>query len=40
MRPGHARKMIATMREVGSESAEVWYYENIAGGHGAAADTK
>ncbi len=29
--PGHARKMAARMEEMGYE---VWYYENIEGGHG------
>ncbi len=29
--PGHARKMAARMREYGQE---VWYYENLEGGHG------
>ncbi len=33
--PGHARKMVAAMRELGSDPL---YYENIEGGHGAAAD--
>lgn len=33
--PGHARKMMARMREMGSD---VRYYENTEGGHGAAAD--
>ena len=33
--PGHARKMVARMREYG---LDVTYYENIEGGHGAAAD--
>jgi len=33
--PGHARKLAARMRELGHE---VHYYENIEGGHGAAAD--
>ncbi|RZS30592.1 prolyl oligopeptidase [Herbihabitans rhizosphaerae] len=33
--PGHARKMVARMRELGHA---VRYYENIEGGHGAAAD--
>jgi prolyl oligopeptidase len=33
--PGHARKMVAKMRELGYD---VSYYENIEGGHGAAAD--
>jgi prolyl oligopeptidase len=33
--PGHARKMVARLRETGHD---VSYYENIEGGHGAAAD--
>jgi prolyl oligopeptidase len=33
--PGHARKMVARLRELGYD---VTYYENIEGGHGAAAD--
>jgi prolyl oligopeptidase len=33
--PGHARKMMARMQE---QEHEVWYYENIEGGHGGAAD--
>jgi prolyl oligopeptidase len=33
--PGHARKMMARMRE---QEHEVWYWENIEGGHGGAAD--
>jgi prolyl oligopeptidase len=33
--PGHARKMVARLREYGHD---VTYYENIEGGHGAAAD--
>jgi len=33
--PGHARKMTARLRELGHD---VSYYENIEGGHGAAAD--
>ena len=33
--PGHARKMTARMREFGHDVA---YYENVEGGHGAAAD--
>jgi len=33
--PGHARKMMARMKELG---ADVLYYENIEGGHGGAAD--
>jgi len=33
--PGHARKMVARMRE---QQHDVLYYENIEGGHGGAAD--
>ncbi|MEV0947973.1 prolyl oligopeptidase family serine peptidase [Rhodococcus sp. NPDC049939] len=33
--PGHARKMAALLEEQGHE---VWYYENIEGGHGGASD--
>lgn len=33
--PGHARKMAALLEKQGHE---VWYYENIEGGHGGAAD--
>ena len=33
--PGHARKMVARLREYGYD---VTYYENVEGGHGAAAD--
>ncbi|MBE7453899.1 MAG: S9 family peptidase [Kofleriaceae bacterium] len=35
--PGHARKMVARMKELG---ADLLYYENIEGGHGGAADNK
>ncbi|MEU4530124.1 prolyl oligopeptidase family serine peptidase [Micromonospora ureilytica] len=35
--PGHARKMAARLREHGHEVA---YYENVDGGHGAAADNE
>jgi prolyl oligopeptidase len=35
--PGHARKMVARLREYGYD---VTYYENIEGGHGAAADNE
>jgi prolyl oligopeptidase len=35
--PGHARKMMARMKE---QEHEVYYYENIEGGHGGAADNK
>ncbi len=34
--PGHARKMAAMM--LGQGHANVWYYENIEGGHGGATD--
>ncbi len=33
--PGHARKMTAALEEAGHD---VWYYENIEGGHAGAAD--
>ena len=33
--PGHARKMTAALEAAGHR---VWYYENIEGGHGGAAD--
>jgi prolyl oligopeptidase len=35
--PAHARKMVARLREAGHT---VRYYENIEGGHGAAADNE
>jgi prolyl oligopeptidase len=35
--PGHARKMVARMRALGHDPL---YYENIEGGHGAAADNE
>src|SRR5213075_934279 len=35
--PGHARKMVAKMKEHGHD---VLYYENIEGGHGGAADNE
>ncbi|WP_018501559.1 prolyl oligopeptidase family serine peptidase [Parafrankia discariae] len=35
--PGHARKMVARLRELGYD---VRYYENIEGGHGGAADNE
>ena len=41
--PGHARKMAARMREIpqeGGKASKVFYYENIEGGHGGAADSK
>ena len=33
--PGHARKMVAALEQIGQP---VWYYENIEGGHAGAAD--
>jgi prolyl oligopeptidase len=36
--PGHARKMMARLQETGHD--DVSYYENIEGGHGAAADNE
>jgi prolyl oligopeptidase len=35
--PGHARKMMAKME---SQGHPVWYYENIEGGHGGAANNR
>jgi prolyl oligopeptidase len=35
--PGHARKMMAKMEAMGQP---VWYYENIEGGHGGAANNR
>jgi len=35
--PGHARKMTAALEAAGHE---VWYYENIEGGHAGAADNE
>jgi prolyl oligopeptidase len=35
--PGHARKMVAKLKEQGHD---VLYYENVEGGHGGAADNK
>jgi prolyl oligopeptidase len=35
--PGHARKMMARMKEQGHS---VWYYENMEGGHGGAANNR
>jgi prolyl oligopeptidase len=35
--PGHARKMVAQLEEFGYD---IRYYENIEGGHGAAADNE
>merc|ERR1712224_414458 len=40
--PGHARKMVAKLREISDKitAQNVWYYENIEGGHAGAADNK
>ena len=39
--PGHARKMVRRLLDVGAERApSVLYWENIEGGHGGAADNK
>lgn len=35
--PGHARKMAAALQDAGHR---IWYYENIEGGHGGAADNE
>ncbi|MEZ5086206.1 MAG: prolyl oligopeptidase family serine peptidase [Tessaracoccus sp.] len=35
--PAHARKMMAKLRDAGKPA---WYYENIEGGHGGAADNR
>ena len=35
--PGHARKMVARMKEQGHD---VLYYENVEGGHGGAANNR
>jgi prolyl oligopeptidase len=35
--PGHARKMMAIMQQ---QNHDVWYYENIEGGHGGAANNR
>lgn len=39
--PAHARKMVARLNELGKgKEWPVFYYENIEGGHGGAADSK
>jgi len=38
--PGHARKMVQKMNDLGEGRWPVYYYENIEGGHGGAADPK
>ena len=37
--PGHARKMVGKLLDMGKGS-DVYYYENMEGGHGGAADNK
>jgi len=38
--PGHARKMVKKLWDLGGNNRPVYYYENIEGGHGGAADAK
>jgi prolyl oligopeptidase len=38
--PAHARKMVKKLTDVGQGRWPVYYYENIEGGHGGAADSK
>ena len=40
--PGHARKMVSKLRDMCEKNTaeNVWYYENIEGGHAGAADNK
>ena len=40
--PAHARKMVAKLQDYANEETakNVWYYENIEGGHGGAANNK
>mmetsp|Transcript_10923 Transcript_10923/g.16367 ORF Transcript_10923/g.16367 Transcript_10923/m.16367 type:complete len:811 (+) Transcript_10923:146-2578(+) len=38
--PAHARKMVKKLHDVGNGRWPVYYYENIEGGHGGAADSK
>ena len=40
--PGHARKMVAKLQDQCDKTSadNVWYYENIEGGHSGAADNK
>jgi prolyl oligopeptidase len=38
--PGHARKFVKKLQDVGNHQWPVYYYENIEGGHGGAADAK
>ena len=36
--PGHARKLVRKLNDMGKDAT--YYYENIEGGHGGAADNK
>jgi prolyl oligopeptidase len=38
--PGHARKFVKKLLDEGKGKWPVYYYENIEGGHGMAADAK
>ena len=40
--PAHARKMVAKLQDYADDETakNVWYYENIEGGHGGAANNK
>jgi len=39
--PGHARKMVQKLWDMlGQDEGDVYYYENVEGGHGGAADSK
>jgi len=38
--PGHARKIVAKLTDHPTAKATTFYYENIEGGHGGAADSK
>jgi prolyl oligopeptidase len=38
--PGHARKFVKKLQDLGDNKWPVYYYENIEGGHGGAADAK
>jgi prolyl oligopeptidase len=38
--PGHARKFVKKLSDLGEGKWPVHYYENIEGGHGGAADAK
>ena len=38
--PGHARKMVKRLIDKTESAGNVYYYENIEGGHGGAADSK